>query len=61
MCIGTTLVFGGFFLERKPKVGLVRDDDGNGLLGVGRGMNADIGNEVARFVNGFETLEGDVL
>lgn len=39
----------------------MRDDDGNGLCGILRGMYADIRDEVAGFEDGLEALEGDVL
>ena len=43
------------------KVRFVWDDDGDGLLRVGRGVHADVGDEVTRFVDRFQALEGDVL
>jgi hypothetical protein len=39
----------------------MRDDDCDGLFGVLGGVDADVGNEVAGFVDRFETFEGDVL
>ena len=44
-----------------PKVLLVRDDDGNGLLCVGMRMHAQVRDEVACLVYGLQPLERDVL
>ena len=40
---------------------LVWDDDGEGLCGVLASVYADVANEIARFVDGLEALQGDVL
>ena len=42
-------------------MGFMRDDDGNGLLGVWRCVYADVGDEVTGLVDRLEAFEGDVL
>lgn len=51
----------GLLLEQLPQVLLVREDDRNGLLRVWCRVHAEVRDEVRALVDGFETLEGDVL
>lgn len=43
------------------KIYFMRDDDGYGLLGLRGGINADVGNQVAGFVDGFQAFKCDIL
>jgi hypothetical protein len=43
------------------QVSLMRNDDCDRLLGVWRSVNADVPNQVAPFIDGLETLQGNVL
>ena len=51
----------GGVLERLAEVLGVGDDDRHGLLRVGVGVHADVGDEVAGLVDRLEALERDVL
>lgn len=48
-------------LEEVAQVRLVRDDDSDGLLRVGGGVHAEVGDKVTALVGRLEALEGDVL
>ena len=48
-------------LKGMAKVLLMRDDNGDGLLRVGRRVHADIRDKVTRLVNGLKALERYVL
>lgn len=48
-------------LEGVTQVGLVRDDDGEGLLRVLAGVHADVADQVARLVCGLQALKRDIL
>ena len=37
------------------------EGDGHGLDGIGRGVNTHVGDEIAGFVDSFQTLDGDVF
>lgn len=39
----------------------MRNDDGHRLVGILRGVNADVGDEETTFINRFKSFKGNVL